>query len=168
MKIDLTKVLEAKNATGTIAAIKSSNWSWESIKPDEGWIYPVYQSGGSGTGAASSIGTPSLDAEGNMRCTSAGGSNGRLAFPIPVGSTILLQTVIRYDNATRIIGRTTDTTNNNGSPSSTITNIFDITGTGTLIREDTFVVNRPYFHYIGIMTTSRYFTILKETRYRVL
>lgn len=108
-------------------------------------------------GSDSSRGTPSISNDA-VRVTTTGGSNGRAYTRVGTG-TFEIRTVIRYDNATRIIGRmSTDVIGVTGG-----VDFFDVTGTGTLDRTDTVSAVDANMFYIGITSTNQYFTIMPET-----
>ena len=108
-------------------------------------------------GSASSRGTPSLT-NGATRVTTTGGTNGRAYTRLGSGQ-FQIRSVIRFDNATRIIGRTA--ANVEGVTGGT--DFFDITGTGTIDRMDTVTVVDANLFYVGITSSNQFFTILPET-----
>lgn len=133
------------------------------------WIRPVPTNGGPNGAADAFFRGVVTTVDGAYRVTTAAGStNGRAAIALPaVGTEIVLESSIIFNNATRIIARQVI---NNDSPSGDT--VFDVTrgaGQTELNRTDTFTVlaNRSLLHFIGVTAAGQYFTINPTTRWRL-
>lgn len=93
--------------------------------------------------------------------------NPRVYFDVVPGTAYELETHIQWGNATRVIGRLSDTTGNNAGVNVTV---FDITkgAETTLDRSDTFTptTGRVAMHYVFMMNQTGTSKILSTTRVR--
>lgn len=170
-KLDLYNALQIKAAGGEVLQLKGPGFSW--TKPGgPTWTPVVPVDGGPNVGATSFRGIVTQNGDGSYRVTSApGNTNGRALINMPelaAGVQVVLETSIRYDDATRIICRQVENNDSVGG-----TTIFDVTrpSVGAVItRSDTYsvITSRRNLHYIGVMASGAFFTINPQTRYRVL
>ncbi len=113
------------------------------------------------SGNSFSQGVPAVQTNGDVVVTtSAGDTNGRTLFRgAPSGKQSMIRTKLSYNNASRIILRSSDDLT--GMTASTT--IFDLTGTGQIDRTDTVTLSSAYLHYIGITSEGQSFIIHPET-----
>lgn len=138
---------------------------WTKPPANDGWVYPDFVPGLTSGQFACTV-TKSADGSWSV-IASSGATNPRAGFFVPTTGSFILETKLRYDTATRLIGRRVASMG-----AITGTQVFDINGTGnpaaTIIRSDTIVGNPsfPVFHYVAVANSLAGFTILPECRWR--
>lgn len=164
-KLDLTVARQIKGPWSETLALKGPGYVWAKPATGPAWVYPVFRD----SGVAVNRGVVTQDPDGSYRVTTApgpGNNNGRCEFSVPSNTPVRIETVIAFDQATRLLLRSV-TSSADGAG----TNQYDVTRPSpgaVLTRSDTITSPTMLLHIIGITSGGQYFTIKPQMRFRVL